>query len=316
VVFIDGYFFISGSLGGRNDAITVSGLDDGTSFNALSFAFAENAPDAIRGLAILNNRVWAFGSYSTEKYYNTGADFPFEPSRSEFIDKGLLTGDCWAVIDNTVCWVGSDKIVYRSGGATPQVISTMEVKEKLDTSTVETCFSFTDRGHEFFAVRTAEGPTLCYDVTTGLWSERTTGVGYVPWAVTCVANYNGVQYFGTDTGEIAISDRSAYTDLGKIVSGEAISRPLVRDGQLFTVDRLHLSAETGNSFATDPQIVLQTSRNGLEWGVERWRSLGAAGQYEKLIRWNALGQFRRAQIRFVVTDAIGRDLYGIHYEAS
>ena len=43
---MDGYFILIGSSGGREDAFTISGLDDGTTFKALEFAFAEKNTDA------------------------------------------------------------------------------------------------------------------------------------------------------------------------------------------------------------------------------------------------------------------------------
>ena len=349
VAFVDGYFVVSGTASGRGDAFTISGLDDGTTFNALDFAFAENSPDAIRGMAVLSNRVWMFGAKTVEKFWNSGdPTFPFQVSKSETLTKGILNGRCWAQIDNTLCWVGQNKIVYRSGGGTPQVISTPEIKEALDASTVEDCYAFFDRGHEYFAIRRAGKTTFCYDVTTGLWIERSTGVGENPWIVTSVEEYDGVQYYGTDTGKICTASRTTYTDDSAVINGVVVSMPVMRNGDEFSIDEINLRAvtanttvrtgtefdyletESGEPIETEdgelievplainepPQIILQMSENGEEWGQEQTEFLGGVGEYNRELLWTAQGMFTRAQMRLRVTDAVPRDLYGIAYKAS
>ena len=349
VVYVDGYFVLSGTVAGRDDGITISALDDGTTFDALEFAFAENAPDAIRGLAVLNTRVWAFGAQTVEKFWNSGnASFPFEVSKSETLDKGILNGRCWAKLDNSLCWIGDDKIVYRSGGGTPQVISTPSIKEALDASTIEDCYAFFDRGHEFFAIRRTEATTLCYDVTTGLWNERSTGLGEREWIPTCVEKVAGVQYYGTDTGKICVGVRALWQDDGTVINGEAISVPVMRNASEFSIDEINMRAVTPNQtvgagtvedyletedeepilteggepievllgIEAPPQIMLQMSDNGVEWGLEQWEYLGDIGEYNRELLWTAQGMFTRAQMRVRVTDAVARDLYGVAYQVS
>ena len=317
VTFQDGYFLVSGTIGTRKDALTISGLDDGTTFDALEFTFAENAPDEIRGLVSDHGRVWAFGASTTQVFWNNGAaDFPFTPSKSETIERGCLSGATVAKEDNSVFWVGPDKVVYRSGGGVPTVISTREVEEDLARSTIESCFVFQDRGHKFYGIRRTGDTTWCYDITTGLWAERSTGLLYAPWAVTDTAIRAGVQYFVTDSGKICTSSPDVFTDDGEAILAEAVSKPVYAPpGQDYlTINSLFISVATGAPLATTPQIVLQTSRNGLEWGVERWRSLPQTGEYEKSVHWEGLGSFKkRVQVRFRITDPVKRDLYGVQY---
>lgn len=319
VVFVDGYFIVSGTVSGRDDALTNSGLDDGTTFGALDYAFAENAPDAIRGLAVLNNRVWAFGAATAEKFWNAGtSNFPFAVSKSETIAKGILNGRAWAEIDSTLCWVAQNNIVYRSAGGSPVAISTLEVKEALDDSEIENCYAFVDRGHEFFAIRRRGDTTLCYDVITQLWSERSTEIEDNPWIVTSVAEVDGVQYYGTDTGKICTATRQTYTDDGQRVLGEAISVPVMQNGEEFSVDEINLRAVAPNALASgvEGQIILQMSDNGMEWGTEQWESLGAIGEYNRELLWTAQGTFTRAQMRLRVTDPVPHDLHGVTYKVS
>lgn len=314
VVFVDGYFVLSGTVGGRGDGLTISGLDDGTTFDAVDFAFAENAPDAIRGMIADHGRVYVFGSTTVETFWNSGAaDFPFIPSKSEVMETGCFAGETVAKMDNAVYWVGEDRVVHRTFGGSPEVISTPEIKEALDASAIELAFRFIDRGHEFYAIRRTGKSTLCVDVTTGLWSERSTGVAEGSWTATCATVMDGVTYFGSATGDISTPNSEVMTDNGQAILGEAISKPLVQGGDPFTINRLKLRAETSNT-AASPEIMMQVSRNGTEWGTEKWRSLGGIGEYNKRIEWHGLGEFEQAQVRFRVTDPVRRDLYGISVE--
>lgn len=316
VVFIDGYFLLAGTVAGRPDGLTVSGLDDGTTFDALDFAFAENAPDAIQGMIADHGRVYVFGSYTTEVFYNAGlAAFPFAPSKSEVMEEGSSLGAAIAKMDNAVYWVGSDNIVYRTFGAAPEVVSTPEIAEALDASQIVGGLAFKDAGQKFYAIGRAGKTTLVFDLMTGLWAERSTGVNHSPWVVTHAVHVRGKTYFGTSTGKLCEASRDVMTDDGAIIVGEAISRPVVQGGREFTINKLELRAQTSNSTAdTTPEIIMQTSRNGKEWGREYGKPLGGIGKYKKRIAWHGLGSFEQAQVRLRVTDPVRRDLYGIFYE--
>lgn len=314
VVFQDGYFIVSGTVAGRSDGLTVSGLDDGTTFGALDFAFAENSPDEVRGMISDHGRLYVFGEETIESFWNAGnAAFPFAPAKSEVMEAGCFEGATVAKLDNAVYWVDADKTVQRTFGASPEVVSTPEVKEALDASTVEGAFTFTDRGTKIYAITRRAATTLCLDVSSGAWHERSTGLDDAPWTATDSIDLGGVTYFGTDAGQLCTSTTTDVTDAGALIEREAISVPRVEAGNAFSIPRLELMASCPNSATvSDPKIIMQTSRNGKEWGTEKWRSLGGIGEYDKLIAWTGLGRFeRRAQVRFRVTDAVAVDLYGI-----
>lgn len=316
VAFIDGYFFLAGTVAGKRDGLTISSQDDGTTFDATQFAFAENSPDENRGLIVDHKRVYVFGAETVEVWWNTGsAGFPFAPSQSEVLEKGCLGGYTVAKADNAVYWIGQNKIVYRSFGGTPEVISSPEVKEQLDASTIERAHTFTDRGHEFYAIRRTSNSTLCFDMSTGLWAERATSTRNEPWITTCSTELNGVTYYGTSNGHICVGSSDTMTDVGAVLPREAVSMPVTQGGDDFSISRIELRAEISNSATvSDPQIMMQMSRNGKEWGVEKWRSLGGVGEYNKPIHWDGLGLFNRAQMRLRVTDPVRSDLYGIAYQ--
>ena len=317
VAFQDGYFIVIGTSSGRNDALTVSGLDDGTSFNGLDFAFAENSPDGLVSVISDHGEIWLFGNETTEIWYNSGnPDFPFSRNSGAIMETGCVNGQTVAKEDNSVFWVGPDNVVYRGSGSTPQVVSTREIEGQIKGSTIEGGFTFTDRGHKFYAIRRESKTTLCYDLTTGLWCERSGGLIGLEWPCTCRATVSGTEYFGTDDGRIVTQNTETYTDYGNAFLSEAISAPVMTNGDYFTVNKVHLQVEMGQvdySSSDQAEIVLQTSKDGRNWSSEKWRTLGDIGEYFGRTTWHALGAFRRFQVRIRMMEPVKRDIYGVKY---
>lgn len=313
VTFMDGYFIVAGSSAGRGDAITVSGLDNGTTFDTLDFAFAEESPDAIVSIRRDHSRVWLFGERTVQVFYNSGnVDFPFQPVPGALIEHGAQQYSD-AAADNMVYWVRPDGTVLRSGGDAPQIISTPEVRAEIGTVTA--AFSFTERGHEFYAVCQADKPTLVFDMVTGLWHERVSGLSYAPWKATDAYQFEGTAYYACTGGQVATADPSTHTDFGDVLINEVITSPIQRGARRFTIARLHVEMSDGTTdIGRTAKVMMQTSRDGATWGFEDWADLAGKGAFYKRAVWHALGQFRKAQFRLRVTDAVARDIYGGEFE--
>ncbi|KIC39359.1 packaged DNA stabilization protein [Leisingera sp. ANG-M7] len=312
VAFLDGYFLVIGTSGGRADALTISGLDDGTTFDALDFAFAESSADRLVGIVEDHGEIWLFGSKTIEIWFNSGnAAFPFERNTGARIERGAVAGTM-AKEDNAVFWVGQDKRAYRSTGSSPTVISTREIEKTIAAGTLSRAFIVDDRGHKFFVIRLTGQPAVVYDITTGLWCEFSTGVGEVAFAGLCsVRETDGDFLVGTSTGAVATLDKETFQDLGGVLEAEAISQP-VAEADFFTINRVHMNIDSGDVDATG-RVMLQVSKDGHTWGLEKWRNLGALGQHFRRVTWNGLGTSRRFQFRIRITDAVQRDINGAKY---
>ena len=310
---MDGYFIVAGHAAGREDAITISGLDDGTTFNALEFSFAEESPDRLTAILRDHNRLWLFGTETVQPFFNSGnADFPFEPVQGALIEHGCVSGATVASADNTVFWVRPDGAVMRSGGSDPQIISTPEVKSVLAGSDVTSAFAYSEGGHEFYTVSRQSGTSLTYDMTTGMWHERSSGLNYGTWLPTVATTIDGIPYFGCSDGRIACSQERQYHDFSEPLMSEAVSMPMQEGADRFRVRRVHANFVGGkNDIGRDPDVMLQVGEDGLNWGVERWRPLAGLGGHYKRAAWHSLGMFRRVQFRIRVTDAVPRDLIGV-----
>lgn len=310
---IDGYFFVMGTGNGRNDCMQQSALDDATTFNALDYAFTETSEDGIVGCVVDHGEVWVFGTQTTEKFYNSGEGFVLTRNPSTFLEHGCIERETIAKADNRVFWVGEDRIVYAGSGAEATVISARWVEDRLQKIPVEGAFVFKDRGAPMYCIRITGYPAMVYDITTGLWHERSTFEGG-EWIGTCRATYVGFDWIGTTTGAICSFNEDAFADDSYPFTFEAISAPLVESDR-FRIKRLQIIFGGGGiGIDRTPKVMLRVSKNGQTWGRERWRNLSTVGEYFKPVTWRSLGMSRYWQARIRITDQVNRDIEGVFYE--
>ena len=78
------------------------------------------------------------------------------------------------------------------------------------------------------------------------------------------------------------------------ITRELISRHAFANLEHLTCYEFQVDIETGVGLYQGqgnlPQIMLRVSKDGGHvWGVERWRSIGAQGQYKRRVIWRRLG---------------------------
>jgi len=165
---LDNYIIVSQE-GGQ--AFVITALADASSIDALDFASAESAPDDIVRVVADHSELWFFGSRTTEIWTNTGAaDFPFQRMSGGVVERGCAFPGSVAKDDNSVWWIGDDRLVYRAQGYSPQVVSSPWVAEVLDgvSDPNVSAFAYSWRGHKFYTIRIPHRPSLTFDVATGL----------------------------------------------------------------------------------------------------------------------------------------------------
>lgn len=324
VAFIDGYFIFNRP---NFQQFYISALYS-TGVDALDFASAEGAPDVLISLLTDHREVWLFGATSTEVWFNSGAaDFPFERTGGGFIEHGCAAKFSPAKLDNSVFWLGADDkgrgIVWRALGYQPQRISTHAVEYAISRyAHIENAVSWTyqEEGHAFYVLNFDEA-TWCYDVATGLWHERAglDDAGELTrHPVQCHCFAHGKHLVG-DFVQPYIYELSndVYSDNGAPIPAIRQFTLPNRDNARVRDDVLTITMETGVGLdaglipGTDPQILLQTSRDGGHtWSGERWVSAGKQGEYRRLAQWRRLGQRRERVIRVKITDPVKRVFTG------
>lgn len=309
VAYIDGYHLLIGDGGGRTDAVAYSAIDDPTDWDGLDFFFAETNPDRLEAILVDHGEIWLFGARSIETWRNDGVA-PFSRNSGGIQERGCLANTP-AKEDNGVFWVGQDRVVYRSEGIAPEVISTREVDEALLSSTITGAFIHQDRGQKFYVIRREGASALVYDITTQQWCEFSTETPEGEWIGTAAHRIGAVQYVGTRYG--AICTLGGYEDDRAAIPAQAVTAPIVQNGDWFRVSRLHLNVDNGGE-DVDAEAMLSVSRDGKTWGQWRHRPLGALGEYNRRSVWFGLGVGRRMQFRLRITDPVSRDMMGVSYD--
>lgn len=304
VGYVDGYFIWTVL---DSDQYFISALDDGLTYDAADIAVAEGSPDDIIGIIVDHRDVFLIGAQTIEIVYNSGnADFPFERQGNAFIERGTFDRNSIAKLDNSVFFVGDDRVAYRLDGYQPVRISSHAMEFYLADTDYAAAYTYDQEGHKFYCLRTASG-TLCYDIATGLWHMRQTAGGN--WRVTCTARAYSMTLMGATGGKIYRPDLDTFTDDGDTIAVDMYLPTIEADRSQLTMYAFEVIAAmgVGNANVTNPQIMLRYSDNGgHSWSNEMWRTLGAVGEYRTRAVWRNLGRFRQRQIWLRITDPCRR----------
>lgn len=319
VTYQDGYFIFDRKGTGQ---FFISELLD-VAFDPLDFATAEGQPDPLVAVLSDHREVFMFGQDTIEVWYNSGsADFPFERNQGAFIEKGCAAPYSVAKQNNTVYFLGSDRMVYQMTGYTPVRISNHAVEKTLKGVSVSNAFSYTyqDEGHLFYVLTIPDRDlTWCYDISTGAWHVRQSyqfGRHYSNNAIffdskTLVGDFQ--------SGRIYEMANNFYTDDGQPVVREFVL-PTVNNGREFlTVDSLELDMTSGVGTilgqGQDPKARLEFSKDGGKtWSNTKFANIGRMGEYLTRVKWNRLGVSRQFIFRVQISDPVPIDVGGAFIE--
>jgi hypothetical protein len=179
-----------------------SELVDALSYNTLDRYGAETSPDAIMGLIASHNEVLVFGARTIEPWVNeqesNAAATAFQLQRGSVIERGCLNGNTIRRLDNSVFFLGDDRIVYRLNGYTPVPISTqpMAVAFRDLDPTKAFAFTFEDNGHVVYYLTWGDGRTWGYDVASQKWHRRES-FGLNRWRLNTLVKW-GNEWVGGD----------------------------------------------------------------------------------------------------------------------
>ena len=305
----------------------LSNLNAGTVYTATDIATAEGDPDNLVTLISNRRELWLFGAETIEIWYNSGgSDFPFTRFEGGFIERGCAAAFSIAEDDNSLFWLGEDRIFYRADGYTPQRISQHGIEEALRKYQIvdDACaFIYTMAGHKFYVCTfPAEDHTWVYDITTGLWHERQS-FGMSRWRVSTYVEAYGKHLVGDfQDGKIGELDLDTYDEYGSTMQGIATGPSVYDDRQRIFHHRFELDIEAGvgltSGQGSDPQVWLDWADDGGHTFSERkpFRSMGKIGAYLQRLRWLCLGQSRQRIYRLIVSDPVKRSIVAAHLTAA
>ena len=250
--FVDGYFVGNEINTGK---YYISGLYDGTSWNALDFASAESNPDNIERVFEDHGGVMLLGTYTTEIVGdNGGQDFPF--SRIGYpIEWGLMALQSVAKLGDHTCFLARNRMgecqVVLLSGYSPKKVSTPDIESILaSTRALEsaTAFSYMQNGHQFYQLNTVDNSFL-YDLTSDVWTTvKSYGIdrhranfGFNLVNKIIVSDYaNGKLYTMKD---------DAYSDDGDPIIMEIVGSVNFNQFDRMAVHELQIDCETGDGFS-------------------------------------------------------------------
>jgi hypothetical protein len=300
VAFISGLFVYVAITDGTvpNHYFFWSAPYDGRDIDDLDFAAAESEPDELLDILGVGDNAYLLGSSSGEVWQLTGAAaLPFSRISQRQLGRGVIATGCAQAMDNTVFFVGSDRIVFRMEEVANR-ISDHGIEERIRNSTSWRTYQYAYEGHLYLCIR-LDTETLVHDVSSGAWLEAST-YGLGNFAALCAVTIDGVPQFGmsfTGTGEIHAFGAYGTTD-GNAAAFERVfhaGMPIADGGK--PISNVIVEANAGatpldSGPGADPRIEMRFSRDGGRT-FSSWREsrLGAKGEYRRIARFGACGYF-------------------------
>jgi hypothetical protein len=331
--FIDSYFVQA-----KEDG-TYQWADVGTTtIDALSFASAEGAPDKIIRTIADHRELLLLGENTIEVAVVTSdPDLPF--TRTAFIEQGVLAKHSVTKEDNSVFWLGKNErgqgVLYRADGYVPTRISTFAIEQAIAGYAAPedaVAYTYQQGGHHFYVIHFAEA-SWCYDINTGLWSQRayrdpTTG-DLERHRGGEHAFFNGVHVVGDyEDGRLYALDLDTYTDDDDAIYRERIWAQIEAEGHRMLFHKGELRAAMGvgldgdpdvgpnpPDWAVDPQIWLSWSDDGgRTWSNQYARSLGRIGEFRTRAIWRRLGTTRNRYFKLWTSAPVPIALMGFNID--
>lgn len=315
VAFVSGYWL---AVEAGTDALYYQ-IPAATTWNALQFASAEYAPDALRGVRQLGDQFLLLGDSTTEIWYVTGdsAD-PLLPLNLK-MDFGCRSRPTAVNCQGALIWVDHNCQVRMSEGGEGRIISDNGLAEEIRrVSAMDLRASFFMKdGHPLYVLTLGTRATWAYDLSTKAWT-RFSSLGYAYWRAHLFANIGDLalaadalshQVWKVDPDRRTDGSDSFTMEFCGLLPAAQTPIPL---GNIVLDCELGGAPLTGQG--SDPKVVMQLSTDaGKTYGTARERGLGATGEYTIRPRWNALGQTRPgidAIAKFYISDPVVRRVSG------
>lgn len=310
-----GIFALAGS-----QRVYCTNVDNMTVINPLNFSTIDAQVDELVGVLSDHRELWCFKDETIEVWVNVGQQgFPFVRSSGGFVEHGCAAPCAYCKAENVVYWLADDLNVYRAAGYQAEVVSSAAIRNMISSAgSTTTCvmFSYDQAGHKWI-VLLFSGLCLCYDITTGLWSERKSR-DMTRWRPSCHASYVGKELVGDySTGAIWELDLATYAEGTEMLEREIITPCQWGGTNWIRYNGIRLDCEMGQGLVvgqgSDPVALLSWSDDGgRTWCDERSATLGKIGEYKLVAQWNRLGRSRARSFRFRVTDPIPVSAFGAY----
>lgn len=320
VAYQDGYFIFNRTGTGQFFISELLNVD----FDPLDFATAEGQPDPLVRVLSDHREVFLFGTESIEVWYNSGAsDFPFERNQGAFVEKGCAAPYSVIKENNTVYFIGSDKMVYQMQGYTPVRISNHAIEKTLKGVDLSDAFaySYQSEGHLFYVLTIpSQNLTWCYDISMGSWHQRSS-YQFGRHHSNCAMFFDSKNLVGDfQNGRIYQLANNYYKDDTDVIVREFILPTINNGREYLTIDSLEFDMSTGiginYGYGEDPEARVFTSKDGgISYGQNfKNMKLGRMGKYLTRAKANRFGAARQFTFKVRISDPVPIDIGGAWIE--
>jgi hypothetical protein len=320
LTYQDGYFIVTEA---GTDAFFISDSEDASTWNGLDFASAEDTPDDALAVVSHNRELWVFGEETIEVFYDSGdADFPFTRVAGAVEKTGLGAIGSLAVGYEGLFFLDNHwSARMNKGGSATILISSPQIETKfaaIETKSDAVGYCYSQEGHGFYELTFPSGNrTFVFDITTGIWHTRSTGLSGGRHASSCYAWAFGKHLTGHHmTGSIYELDLATYLDGTEYIKAVRRAQVVHNEAKRVFHKALQIDFETGvgldaNVQGRDPQAMLRWSDDGgHQWSNEHWTSMGKIGEYGRRAIWRRLGASRNRVYEVAITDPVKRIIIG------
>lgn len=307
-----------------------SDVSDGSTYNALSFASAEESPDNAVACIAKKSALWILGSETTEYWQSIDNDtLPVRRVNGASKEWGILAIDSLAEINDNFAFLADDRTVRMMVGTQLVKISDLDFELKVKgngTATFPGFSSVTDAlgffvdgpvHSVYYLTFPAEGYTWGYDVNTGMSHERESeGMGL--WRVNTATKFNDKIICGDWLeAQLWVLDPNNKTENGATLRTKLVT-PTISFEYDITIPLIEIDMEVAQT--TDPtadpkMIVYYTKDGGNTYTNKGHISLGKFGVHRKRIPLRSFGRLVRYKdfgLKLEITDDVGVAFYGAY----
>ena len=328
--YLDGFYVsiaTGASLAGTNpNQINVSANGDGTTWPALSYAIRTGSADLTIQLAVLNSLLYIFGQKTIEVWYDAGnAVFPFARVNGGTINLGCVAAQSVVKFQNTIMWLGGSDTgsaqVYMMNGMNPVRVSNAAIESMIQSMASQSnlpyakAFGYQEAGHTFYQIsfcnssyQTVAGLSnlkLVYDLTTGLWHQRSYSLaGTIPTGFASVPNFGATwpSFAIGENGKVCYQSQTYTSDLGTAITYTRTAPHSSNENKWIKYPRLELDCDIGTAAP-----VLDYSNDGgktflgLSVPMRQAQDQGTRGTFRRFYA-TQLGRSRDRVFKVTITD--------------
>lgn len=282
--------------------------------DAAAIKSAETSPDFIVGVIVDHQVLTVFNTKTTEFFYDSGVGFsPYQRVPGGVSEHGAASAYCFDKLNNNTFVVTPEGTVFAFQGYQPRPISTPAIEQALLATgalSTATGFCYTEAGRFYYQLTAGEF-TACYDMSTGLWHQRS-DLTYGRHRASChmfVFGKNLVGHF--DNGKVYEMSTAYFDNAGDPLPAILTTGPFTTGGREMGVPSFELEIDVGfgNASSVNPLIGLEMSKDdGMTFGVQRTRPLGAIGTHKTRVRWLKCGSGRDPRFRVALSDPVHRSM--------